>query len=462
MLVVTICFPTVYGDGGIIGPPQIYIQEKAQNAIVAWNCVEEVLILSVDIESSESTKVLRVIPLPSNPIEVKEGSFESFTKLQDIINEKLIDLWGRSYTLDGDKDNAGTAPSTVEITFHDVLGAHNITVVKILDVTNFSIWATDFASSAGLINITFSSQFQDMVEEYIENNISYFVFDIIDTSEDEYSINPIVYRFETDFLFFPLKITAASDVGETYAHVNVFCIAKDRIKKEIFTNISFYSNLGRYSFYDYYFSNINLTEEELLEISDDIYDIFKDDPILMSYRYTGQYTDLEGDIIAYESDFVYPDVEISAEDILIERGTKNILNITVNNTGNTELEIILDIAGGIEWLQHEWYSIEPNYWQTLSEDDETTFEIEFDIPNNIPLGDYDLNYIVRTSEYGIEKQRNVSLTLYEKTEGGSGLYKIIGDLRISADYLLIGIIICSILITVLLILLLIFVGMKKK
>ena len=103
MLLTTICFPTVFGDGGIIGPPQIYIQEKAQNAIVAWNGFEEVLILSVDIQSSESTKVLRVIPLPSNPSEVKEGSFESFTKLQEIINDKLFDLWNRSIFSTGGK-----------------------------------------------------------------------------------------------------------------------------------------------------------------------------------------------------------------------------------------------------------------------------------------------------------------------------------------------------------------------
>jgi hypothetical protein len=88
MLVMLLVFPAACGDGGIVGPPQIHIQEKAQNAIVAWNGTEEVLILSVDIQSSESTKVLRIIPLPSNPTNVSEGSFDSFTKLQDIVNEK--------------------------------------------------------------------------------------------------------------------------------------------------------------------------------------------------------------------------------------------------------------------------------------------------------------------------------------------------------------------------------------
>jgi hypothetical protein len=259
-LVFLLVFPLVSADGGIIGPPHIYIQEKAQNAIVAWNGTEEILILSVDIQSSESTKVLRVIPLPSNPMEVKEGSFESFTKLQEIINEKLTEIWNHSKGDGWDFEQGGNSLGNVEITFQDTIGAHDITIVKIIDVTNFSDWAINFATSAGLTDITFSSKFQSMVEEYIEGNISFFVFDIIDATDDEHSINPIIYRFKTDFLFYPLKITAASDVGETYAQVNVFCIAKELIKEEVFSDISFYSNLDYY-WYDDVVYDINLTEE---------------------------------------------------------------------------------------------------------------------------------------------------------------------------------------------------------
>jgi hypothetical protein len=268
MLVITICFPTAYGDGGIISPPQIYIQERAQNAIVAWNGTEEVLILSIDIDSSESTRVLRIIPLPSNPTEVKEGSFDSFTTLQNIINKKLQDIYNFSHLgkENGDYGAGGAQSNIVEITFQETIGAHNVTIFKILDSTNFTDYATDFAHSMGLTDITFSSSFQSTVNDYLQDNISYFVFDIIDTTEEEHSINPIIYRFKTDFLYYPLKITAASDVGETYANVNVFCLAKNRIKEEIFTDLSFYSNIGYYRYYDF-LRDINLTEDELLEIA---------------------------------------------------------------------------------------------------------------------------------------------------------------------------------------------------
>jgi len=87
MVLVSLNFTVVSGDRGAVTlNPLIQIEENTQNAIIAWNGTEEVLILSTDITSSESTPVLELLPLPSNPLEVKEGSFESFTKLQEIVN----------------------------------------------------------------------------------------------------------------------------------------------------------------------------------------------------------------------------------------------------------------------------------------------------------------------------------------------------------------------------------------
>jgi len=461
MLMLVLVFPAVCGDGGIIGPPQIYIQEKAQNAIVAWNGTEEVLILSIDIESSESTRVLRVIPLPSNPSSVTEGSFDSFVKLQEIINRKWQQIWNHSKGYGENAPDGGSLLQNIEITFQDTIGAHNITIVKIIDVTNFSDWATNFAVSVGLTDITFSSKFQDMVEEYLDDNISYFVFDIIDTTEDKSSINPIIYSFKTDFLFYPLKITAASDVGETYALVNIFCIAKEMIKEEVFSELSFYSNIG-YSWYDDLVYDANLTDDELLEISQEIYDLFKGDPVLMSHQYYGTYSSLDGDIIAFEGDFAYPDLDIITEDnVFVERGAKSIVNITVGNSGNTDLRVMLDVTEGIEWMEHDWFSITPSWYTDVNVGEETTFQILFDIPANIALGDYSVTYDMRSSNYGSVEQKDIVMTIYDKTEGGPGLYQDVQDLKTGMNYLVIGTILCMFLIAVLIVVL-IFVTVKKK
>jgi len=55
-----------------IGPKEVNIQESVQNAIVAWNGDEEVIILSTDVQSSQPTLVLEVLPLPSNPVKVEK------------------------------------------------------------------------------------------------------------------------------------------------------------------------------------------------------------------------------------------------------------------------------------------------------------------------------------------------------------------------------------------------------
>ena len=62
-------FPVLaFADGGmVVWPPDVYIDQSAQNAIVGWNGEEEIIILSIDLESSVSSTVLRIIPLPAEP-----------------------------------------------------------------------------------------------------------------------------------------------------------------------------------------------------------------------------------------------------------------------------------------------------------------------------------------------------------------------------------------------------------
>jgi len=145
----TLVFPIlVFADGGMIPwPPEVELDQSAQNAIIGWNREEEIIILSIDLESSISSTVLRIIPLPAEPSEIKEGSFESFENLADIMNEKLgTGNWkytGERETL-APGDEAG-----VEIVFQEQIGAHDITVAKVNDLDYFLNWVQDFAEGKG-------------------------------------------------------------------------------------------------------------------------------------------------------------------------------------------------------------------------------------------------------------------------------------------------------------------------
>jgi hypothetical protein len=79
----------VYSDKGSIPfNPLVQIFEPIQRAMIAWNGKEESFLLSTDLRASASTKVLEVLPLPSEPI-VKKADVEVFRRATMLINRKL-------------------------------------------------------------------------------------------------------------------------------------------------------------------------------------------------------------------------------------------------------------------------------------------------------------------------------------------------------------------------------------
>ncbi len=301
LLILILLAPSVvYANRGmmVIGPMDVDLQESGQNAIVAFNGNEEVIILSTDVSSSESTLVLEVIPLPSNPNKVEEGSFDSFEKLIEIIQEKIETMARREMTK-GRGVPEEAAPG-VEITFHKKIGAHDVTIVKINDLDYFINWVKDFTTNKGFEYKEISQEFKDTVENYLDRDIRFFVFDVIETSEDTKRIKPLIYRFETDFLYYPLEITATSDAGWTISKVNIFLIAKGIIDDEKIININLWPVTG----FDYEYK-IELSENELKEVSPEIADLFSSAYVMNAY-YEGTLDYLNEDLVVYKKDIHIP------------------------------------------------------------------------------------------------------------------------------------------------------------
>ncbi len=79
----------LYANRGMIPiNPNAKVFEPNQRAMIAWNGDEQILLLTTDIYASESTMVLEVLPLPSEP-EVKEGDTETFSKAIALINRQM-------------------------------------------------------------------------------------------------------------------------------------------------------------------------------------------------------------------------------------------------------------------------------------------------------------------------------------------------------------------------------------
>jgi len=262
--------PALANKGSIVvGSEYISVEETKQRAIVAWNGTEEVIILSTDMKSSHSAVVLEVIPLPSNPT-VHEGSSESFETLARLLNEKT-----RTKSKKG-----------VEITFYQKIGAHDVTVVKVTDLDYFVEWVTQFLQKKGA-STEIPSDFKNTVSHYLEKSINYFVFDVVDLNESVQSINPLVYRFESRFLYYPLEITATSDVGHSHSEVTLFLITEKALDKK----------LQEHCPYMRFTNSVEFTQKELTQVSPVLEDLFGGSAFVMNAFYVGPLDVLTNDII---------------------------------------------------------------------------------------------------------------------------------------------------------------------
>lgn len=197
--------PAVWADRGSIPfKAGVEIYEPSQRALLAWNGEEEILLLSTDLAASESTLVLEVLPLPSEPV-VKKGDVEVFAKATELINRKLAD---KKKTMRGVKGlDKGGEEAAGEITFHEKIGSHDISVAHVLDQTGFVAWVVEYLDSAGVENPTIPGPLKEVVDEYLKEGFTWFVFDVVSLREEPRTNEAIQYRFKTDHLYYPLKIT---------------------------------------------------------------------------------------------------------------------------------------------------------------------------------------------------------------------------------------------------------------
>ena len=277
-------------------PREVRVDETGQNAIVAWNGSEEVLILSTDVTSSEPATVLRIMVLPSCPTKVEEGSFDSFKNLTAIVNRKARDI--RS-TADKRPGGFGSGPEPkIVIKFQEKIGVHDVTIVEVNDQDAFIYWVEDFTTKNGFESTNLSSEFKYGISDYLNRDIKYFVFDVIETGNVKESVNPLVYVFESDYLYYPMEITAISDVGESRGKVTIFLITEGMVRESAVTGVGLSPIAG----FQYH---IELSKEELNDIHPYIADLFSPAYVMNTYHF-GYLHELNNDLLIYPEDIHIP------------------------------------------------------------------------------------------------------------------------------------------------------------
>lgn len=190
-------------------PLKVIVYEPGQRAIILWNGIEQILLLSTEIKTSQPVSILEVIPLPAEPT-VQLGDFESFQKMQGLLISKQ--MW--TVASGGGVPGVRAPESAARITFHEQMGAHEVSVVKVEDATQFTAWVEAFMARKQAVNAQIDPEFLDVIQRYVNRGFQWFVFDSINARDHVQSRQPIEYRFKTDAVFYPLEISTR-ETGKT-------------------------------------------------------------------------------------------------------------------------------------------------------------------------------------------------------------------------------------------------------
>jgi outer membrane protein assembly factor BamB len=273
---------TVSADGGMIPYHEFEVYEPGQKAIIAWDGETEIMILSVDVYSEQSTKALHMVPFPSLP-DVELGSVESFEKIEEIMNRnRYHDSYG------GNNKSELAAPdnqAAVEIVFHEKVGPHDITAVQINSPSEFSEWVNNFLKGKGVTNKKMPDELDIVIEHYTQQDIRHFVFDVVDLDPSKKSVDPIVYTFESDSLFFPLEISSIIK-GETEITLAFLMPTDLPVNKNTMRELGFYG--------DY---NGIISHTDVEDISENIADILDDKASLSIYQGYFSLSELKDDVV---------------------------------------------------------------------------------------------------------------------------------------------------------------------
>lgn len=341
ILLLSVCFFTIVAvpliadanGGAWIWPLNIHVNQTDQNAIIAWNGQEEMLILSTNWEKpagSQAATLLKVVPLPTEPSEIKEGETEIFKNLVKILNEKINAMQTlRTGKGEGfDEENVSGVVPGVEIIFQKIIGAHDVTVVKVNKKEDFSKWIDDFTAQKSLEKKQVSEEFKNGLLNYLKRNINYFVFDVVNLNETKTTVKPLIYKFKSNYFYFPMLVSGISEISDSQTKVNLFLIFNESLKlpRQIW-----------HGSYNYWVNDdgvdIKLSNDELKSVSEDLSSLFSADIIARRFEISGKLNEINKDLM------LFPGILTSNLRIGIRNNDVKILQQLLINEGFWESEV---------------------------------------------------------------------------------------------------------------------------
>jgi hypothetical protein len=279
LLVAGLIIPSIAGIAGAdrCGIPidrTVTFDEHAQNAIVAWNGTEEVLMLTTDLSSQGSGRMLEFLVLPSAPTEITAGNISSFQTMTTLFNKKAEWLNAHNSN-DGNAKAAGGSLAAEEpnyegisILFSTAVGPHNITVVRMISNTHFVDWVRAFAASEGVHNFSVTPELNTSVGGHIARGLEYFVFDMVDLGTAKKTSEPLIYRFNTTYAFYPVDLTYAmlNPSMRNYNQVRLFFVLSGVPKENHFSELALYEGPGFSEYIEFSTSELGTVSPEVASL----------------------------------------------------------------------------------------------------------------------------------------------------------------------------------------------------
>ena len=169
------------------------------------------------------------------------------------------------------------------ITFHERLGAHDITVVKVNNPDEFADWVQEKAKALTGGQASLPDSIRKLITKYLnEYNCPYFVFDVIEVGPDPQSVEPIIYEFKSPVVFYPLEISSTFH-GRTTIDLIVF--SKDRIDPDPFWRLGFQvSSVGA------------VRSLDMRRVMPRLEELLGETALIQAFRYKGDIQRLKGNI----------------------------------------------------------------------------------------------------------------------------------------------------------------------
>lgn len=295
---------TLADKGSIPLTTGINIYEPYQDALIAWNGSEEILVLSTKLYATEKTKILQILPLPNEPA-VKKSSRNVLKRANEFIPQEFFND-SRQLVLRNQDKQTPAAKIKKEV----VIGSHDILVVKVLNQDYFTNWVNNYLKDKGESNPQIPESLTKTINNYLNRGYNYFVFDTIEVGPEPKINQAISYHFKSKELYYPLEITK-SDCG--ISEINLLILTDQ--------NLINYNGIEQNRIKDKT-SSVNLNYDQVAYISPNIAELFTKDIIdleaedknikLLNWSIKNNLADLDQDLLVdqnikklMENEFVY-------------------------------------------------------------------------------------------------------------------------------------------------------------